>query len=253
MVTVLLFTALFVVLLGAGAAYDRYARATGRKKVRAVGFPLPWVPLIERGVPEYRRMPLDLCELVQSITFCKINDLLFDGLGRYEQLPDSIIVSVGGHVGVLHARMRIPPLPTIRIVVVGEAAEIETRLREEPERWGESTLVTEWDEQAQAARMYREERDEVISGEVARLAPELGGRLFYAGWARFMPNDSPAARERAEAVLPGCCDDPRLFAAASEVFVRAPGALLRAEPQRYAALRAFYRLDPSRWGGRRGP
>jgi Mlc titration factor MtfA (ptsG expression regulator) len=243
--TIYFFILLFLLLVG--GLINRVRYASRKKKVRAWGFPLAWLPMVERGLSVYPRLPLDLREKLQQIAFFKINDLFFDGLGVYENLPDEIKVSLGAHIGLLHANIRIPPIPSLRAVVIGTTDEIEATLATTPQAWGASVLVTAWDPAAGAARMFREERDPELIEHWNRLAPGNDGKLFFAGWARSLHNDSPRGRARATEFEPTLAENSSLFAAATEVFVQHPAHLAKHHPEIYDGLRAFYRLDPVRW------
>jgi Mlc titration factor MtfA (ptsG expression regulator) len=236
-----------LLLLLIGGISNRVRYASRKKQVRAWGFPFVWLPMLERGLAVYSRLPLDLREKLQEIAFFKINDLLFDGIGIYENLDEPIKVSIGAHIGLLHANIRIPPIPSIRTVVIGTSEAIEDSLAAGSQAWGSSVLLTAWDPQAQAARMFREERDPELFEHWKRLAPTNDGKLFFAGWARSLHSDSPRGRARAAEFDPALAEDHALFAAASEAFIRHPEHLARHHPKIYAGLRAFYRLDPVRW------
>jgi len=109
----LLCALLFLLVLG-GWIFDRWQRHRRDMRVRAVGFPLPWVPLVERGLPLYTSLPHDLREALQEKAFFKINDLYITGPGGVDEVTEDMRVSLGGHIGLLQARLRIPPVPSLR-------------------------------------------------------------------------------------------------------------------------------------------
>ncbi|MGI8605197.1 MAG: hypothetical protein ACR2OZ_19670 [Verrucomicrobiales bacterium] len=238
--------ALLACLVASGIS-NRIRRAARTKKVWAVGFPLGWLRHLDSGLSVYSRLPLDLREKLQQLAFFKINDLLFDGKGVYENLSEEIIVSLGAHLALLHANIRIPPLPSIRTVVVGTPADLEELIAASSEPLGDSVLLTAWDPEARAARMFREERDPQIKAHWQEFAPQADERLFFAGWARSLHSDSPRGRARAAEIMPDLGTNVALFAAASEAFIRHPVHLASQNPSIYDALRAFYRLDPACW------
>jgi hypothetical protein len=253
MLPVTLLTSLLAALLVAGWIGDWIKRRNRTKNVRAVGFPIPWLRLLERGLPQYRALPLDLRERLQEKAFAKLNDLAFAGANESREVTDQMRVSVCAHLCLLHARLRIPPIPAIRQVVVGSEADIAAGLEAPSCPWGASTLVTAWDPALNLARSAREERDSEIMEHWRRLRPPddrgpAAEHLYFAGWARSLYQDAvdrmPAAAERA----PELGQSDALFAAATEAFIRHPAFLLASRPSLYDGLRHFYQLDPARWG-----
>jgi MtfA peptidase len=245
-------SALIAAVLFLGWLLQRLRRAQGSARAWAVGVPREWLPLIPRVQPDYRRLPHDLQEAAQSLAFLKINDLLCDGVGRYEQLPEEIKLSQGFHCGLLHAGLVIPPIQEIRYVVVGTYDEMTAALAATPERWSESWLVTAWDETAQRARHLREEADPEVMAHFRRLLPKGPERpshehLYYAGWAESFWREEHHTAEPMLAIAPEFRTDKALFSAASEVFIRFPKTLLSQHPHLYRGLRTYYRLDPQHW------
>jgi Mlc titration factor MtfA (ptsG expression regulator) len=249
----LLCALLFLLVLG-GWIFDRWQRRRRDMRVRAVGFPLPWVPLVERGLKLYTSLPHDLREALQEKAFYKINDLYITGPGGVDEVTEDMRVSLGGHIGLLQARLRIPPVPSLRQVVVGSAAAIAAGLHAPDPPWSEGTLLAEWNPETGAARCYREERDPVLMDHWRRLgATATDGdsladdHLYFAGWAASMWADLPECRRAAIAHAPELAEKPEIFAAATEAFLRRPSSLRAAEPRLFTALKHFYLYDPSRW------
>lgn len=223
-------------------------------RVRAVGFPMRWVPLVERGLPVYRSLPHDLREALQEKAFFKINDLHFTGPGGVDEVTDEMRVSLGGHIGLLQAQLRIPPVPSLRQIVVGSASAIATALHTSDPPWSEGTLLTEWEPTVGAARCFREERDPVVMGHWRRLGaqatdgdPLADDHLYFAGWAASMWADLPVNQRAALGHAPELAGNPGLFGAATEAFLRRPSSLRAVDARLFEALKRFYLYDPSRW------
>lgn len=245
---------LLLLLVVGGWIYDRWKRRRCGMRVRAVGFPLRWVPLVERGLPVYRSLPHDLREALQEKAFFKINDLHFTGPGGVDEVTDEMRVSLGGHIGLLQAQLRIPPVPSLRQVVVGSGSSIAAALRSADPPWSEGTLLTEWEPAVGAARCYSEERDPVLMGHWRRLGAAATDRdqladdhLYFAGWAAAMWTDLPVNQQAALGHAPELAGEATLFAAATEAFLRRPSSLRAASPRLFEALKHFYLYDPSRW------
>ena len=254
MIAITLYCALLFLLVLGGWIFDRWQRRRRTMRVRAVGFPLPWVPLVERGLPVYTSLPHDLREALQEKAFFKINDLVFTGPGGIDEVTEEMRVSLGAHIGLLQARLRIPPVPSLRQVVVGAAADLAAGLQAPESSWSEGTLLAEWDTATGAARCYREERNPAITDHWKRLIARPGDtdplpdhHLYFAGWAASMWNDLPECQQSALAHAPDLAADPALFAAATEACLRRPASLQAVEPRLFTALKHFYLYDPSRW------
>lgn len=251
---VTLYCALLFLLVIGGWIFDRWQRRRRDMRVRAVGFPLRWVPLIDRGLPLYNSLPHDLREALQEKAFFKINDLAFTGPGGVDEVTDEMRVSLGCHIGLLQAQLRIPPVPSLRQVVVGPASAIEEALHSPEPPWSDGTLLAEWNPEVGAARCYREERDPAIMDHWKRLGgqatdgdPLPDSHLYFAGWAASMWTDLPECQRAALAHAPELAAEPAMFAAATEAFLRRPSCLRSAAPAVFTALKHFYLYDPSRW------
>jgi len=254
---------LLLLMVVGGWIFDRWQRHRRGMRVRAVGFPLRWVPLVERGLPIYRSLPHDLRESLQEKAFFKINDLVMTGPGGVDEVTDEMRVSVGVHIGLLQARLRIPPVPSIRQVVVGPRAALLAGEGGADSAWEVGTLLAAWEPTIGAARCLREERDERLMGHWRRLGgvgadgaaadrdPLPDDHLYFAGWAISLWNDLPECRRAALDHAPDLEGDAEQFAAATEAFVRRPSALRAAAPRVFTALAHFYLYDGSGWD--RGP
>jgi len=246
-------TLLFILVMG-GWIIDRWKRRRRDMRVRAIGFPLRWVPLVERGLPLYQSLPHDLREKLQEKAFYKINDLYITGLGGVDEVTEAMRVSLGAHLGLLQAQVRIAPVPSLRQVIVGTGPAIEAALHAPEPPWSDGTLLTEWNPVVGAARCYREERDASIMDHWRRLSAHStdgdtldDDHLYFAGWASSLWVDLPECQSAALRQAPELGAEPGLFAAASEAFLRRPGALRAVEPRLFTALMYFYLYDPSRW------
>lgn len=244
----------FLLLAGAAAGWWK-RRNTPRKRVRAVGFPLPWLPLLEEGLPVYLSLPYDLRESLQEKAFAKINDLTFTGPGGVDEVTEAMRVSLGAHLGVLHAHLRIPPIPSIRHIVVGREEDVAAEHASASAPWGDSTLLAIWEPSVGAARHFLEERDEAVMAHWRRLRgtggpPLPADHLYYAGWARSLHTDVPESLAEAAAIAPELGENAALFAAATEAFLRHPQALAQKEPALFQGLKRFYRFDPTRWNAK---
>ena len=249
---IVLLCSLLAALVVAGWILDRYKRARRTKTIRAVGFPLGWLPHIEPNFPLYRTLPYDLREAAQEKAFAKAIDFLFDGVGPYENVSDELRVSIVMRFGLLHAWLRIPPIPCLRTVAVGTADDLRSALASTPCPWSESVLVAAWDPQAKVARHLREEQDPDVMAHWRRLVPADApatdrDHLHYAGWARALRLDAEDQLVRATAVAPELGENEALFVAASEAFIRFPKPLQTTHPSLYEGLKRFYKLDPVRW------
>jgi len=253
------YAALLLLLVVGGWIFELWQRRRRGMRVRAVGFPIRWVPLVERGLPLYQSLPHDLREALQEKAFYKINDLYITGPGGVDEVTEAMRVSLGGHIGLLQAQLRIAPVPALRQVVIGSAADIEAALHAAEPTWSEGTLLAEWDPAVGAPRCYREERDPSIMDQWRRLGtgmtdgdPLPDDHLYFAGWANSLWTDLPECQRAALAHAPALGVEPGLFAAATEAFLRRPSSLRAAEPHIFTALKHFYLYDPSRWNRREG-
>ncbi len=244
----------FVALLFIGGVVDFVRRRTRTKTIRYRTWPLVWLPLIERSLPIYRRMPMDLRENLQEVAWNLSLDKLFDGLGELEEFPDKIKVSALLHAALPQLNLRIPPNPLIRVIVVGTEAELD-EARDRNPQWSDSFLLCLWDEASRTCRPLREERNELTMAAWRKFRPSTmkgpeRDHLYFAAWASALYNDRPEQLEAMASRMPELAADRAAFTGASEAFFRSPDDMATEHPAEYAALVLFYLMDPARWGRR---
>jgi hypothetical protein len=176
-----------------------------------------------------------------------------------DEVTEAMRVSVGAHIGLLQARLRIPPVPSIRQVVIGPRAALVTAEAAMDGPWPPGTLLLAWEPEIGAGRSFAEEQNDALMGHWRRLSGAASGgaardgdllddeHLYFAGWAASLWHDLPECQRAACTYAPELAGQPEYFAAATEAFLRRPSSLRAAAPSVFAALAHFYLYDPSRW------
>jgi len=243
-----------------------------RQALRERAFPDAWREFLRRSVPLYRRLlPEDREELHGHIQVL-LDEKHFEGAGGLELTEPMVLVIVAQAALLLLHRPTdyFPKLSSILVYpgeyavqheVVNEAGFVDevAELRV-GESWQLGTLVLSWDE---IERDLLGGRRNVVLHEFAHQidaengemngAPILVDQDLKRRWAEAMSDayerlvDAAERRQRTLIDPYGATNPAEFFAVATETFFLASVDLARAEPDLYAALRDYYRLDPARW------
>jgi Mlc titration factor MtfA (ptsG expression regulator) len=224
----------------------RARRAAGIWNLRYYAFPRPWLKYINRYVPLYNRLPLELRALYQDKVIQFVDAKLFRPCGSMDEVTPAEQIPIAGNACLLALNtgnaLNFPAVLTVQ-VFRHEDPDAEARI---------NCVALSWDATNHQATDPRDRDKAALVPIAAQLGWETAGKsglpeaLLLAPWARVRAEEFaqafPGVLEKAAAGEPS-----EVFGVATEMFLGAPALLQQKQPALYDCLRRFYSVDPARW------
>ncbi len=248
-------------------------RSFKRKKLIALPFPAAWESALQRNVTLYRHLPAALKQQLQADIHLFLAEKHFEGAGGLE-MSEEIRVTIAAQACMLLLNRKDRNYPGLDSIVVYPSAYVAakrvslgaTYVEESSVRLGESwhrgTVVLAWDQVQQDAH-YPESGHSVVLHEFAHQldqengrsdgVPLLENRSGYAAWARILSREylrlqQDIQHHRKSVLDPyGVTNPAEFFAVATEAFLTKPQQMQCNEPELYAELKEYYKVDPAAW------
>ena len=259
-----LIAALLILGMLAGWVWRKIGRHTGKLRVRHFAFPSAWLKILEENVPLYRRLPIDLRERLQDRVTQFVDGKRWKHCGGLAAVTDEMKVTIAGQACILLLNrdygQNFSKVLTVMVYPSASLSGDDSESALPPvDAWPSASVLLAWDEVKRTARDLRDERNEVIHEFARQLdledgkrdgMPVLWGEFQHTAWARVMSKEFfrlhiDSADNLGKKFQEG--DPGEIFAAATELFCKMPGQLLKRHPELYELLRGFYKLDPARW------
>lgn len=245
---------------------QRIGRKTGGLRVRHFAFPSRWLEILEKNVPVYRRLPVDLRDQLQDRIIQFVDGKRWKHCGGLSEVTDEMKVTIAGQACFL-LLSRGPGQTFAKVLNImiypSTAAEDGDPENALPpvESWPSSSVLLAWDSVLGSAKDLRDERNEVLHDFARQLdledgtadgKPALWDQCHHTAWARVMSHEFL----RQESIMgdvgewtgrPIKGDAAEVFAAATELFFEKPEHLKERQGELYDLLRSFYKLDPAKW------
>lgn len=248
----------------------------GSEPAESPVFQPEWLEPILTNVPLVARLPEDLRLCLQERIAWFIATIRFQGCGGLE-LTEDMILTVAAQACLLVMHREGRPYPKLKVVYLypGTFSSVQQRtdhmglvtegaVHRLGESWETGTVVLSWDSVAQGARNIFDAANVTLHEFAHQLdhedgptdgAPALPNRAAYRSWARVFQENYDDFLQQTEAgrktvIDPyGATNPPEFFATATEAFFEKPDQLHRREPDLYAELMKYYRLNPREWIG----
>ena len=269
--------AALVVFLAAGAWWVLAARRRRRLRDELMNRPLTVRQrvLVEKGLPWFRRLPVDLRARLEGAMQVFLAEKSFEACGELDEVTDEMRLVVAAQACLLivnrpgehYARLRtILVYPTAFSVPIQEPVGYDLEVVDEEERIGESwdqgSVILAWDSVLRGNANYEDGLNVVLHEFAHQLdqasgsadgAPILDRAADYRSWARVFRaaygTHVRKTKKGKETVLDeyGAEDPAEFFAVATETFFERPRELNAEYPELFRELAGFYRLDPREW------
>ena len=266
----LVFAVFAVTLIAATIFYLFFYRTWRRERELRAPFPAPWRHHLEESVPLYRQLPETLKQTLEQRVQPFLAEKGFYGCDGFE-VDDRVRVTIAGHACLLILARPYSDFDEVSSILVYPDAyhvrDIESDglvVSESNEiRAGEASsrgqVVLAWKECEEAAR-NRHSSHNVILHEFAHQLDYLDGTADGAPplsgeQARHWQTSMTHAYEHLRHTLHhhqkpwldpyGATEPAEFFAVLTEAFFQQPSHLKHEQPEVYAALQGYYRLDPT--------
>ena len=257
-----LYLSMGVLLAVMGGAWlgQRVRRSRGRLRVRHFAFLPSWLEVLERNVPLYGQLPLDLRVRLQDRMIGFMDGKRWKHCGGLGEVTDEMKVTIAGQACLLELGRGVSEdyARILNVLVYPWSGSVGGGGGLPPvEAWPSASVLLGWEAGMRRGRDLRDEGNEVLAAvgeEMGLQGVGSGGRAWgegcqYSAWARVMSGRFAGGAALGAALggrLAGGAV-AEVFAAATELFFEWPGAFLGRCPEGYEQLRAFYKLDPARW------
>lgn len=245
-----------------------------RSSVRLPTDPIPeaWPKLIAEKVPLAARLPAPDQERLGRLMLLFLRDVPIEGCAGLE-ITEEIRVTIAAQACLLLLSMPYPRYTRVRRVLVypsafvpkivelpysGEVVRPEVPLR--GQAWTSGVVVLGWDAVEQDTRVSTD-GENVILHEFAHMLDAEDGSLdgipvvesgsAYGAWAHLVSTQFAnhlARVERGESTVLdpyGAENRAEFFAVATEAFFEKSAKLRKAQPELYALLVDFFKIDPA--------
>lgn len=257
---------LLLLVMAVARIHQRIGRRTGGLRVRHFAFPAKWLEILEKNVPLYRRLPVDLRDQLQDRVIQFVDGKRWKHCGGLESVTDEMKVTIAGQACFLLLNKGYGRnfSKVLNVLVYPSAnpdlADGESILPP-VEAWPSSSVLLAWDDVKKTARDLRDERNEVLHEFARQLdledgrmdgKPILWDQCQHTAWARvmskeFLKHEATAGTAGGLATRLKAGDPAEVFAASTELFFEMPDHLKQRHPSIYDLLCSFYKLDPARW------
>ena len=265
-----LFAICLIVVVGERVRLKRW----GKRPV-PMFVPRHWREILEKKMPMFLRLPLDLQEELLERILMFVEDKDFEACGGLDRVTEEMEVVIAGYAQVLqlnksrqfYARLRSILIYPDTFVVDdddddGGGLEDEVRVGES---WETGSVILSWravedigkdGHETDGKNVAIHEFAHQIDQEFADVpgVPILDAGVSYREWAKVLREnfeDLQKAIERGEKTdldEYGAEDAAEFFSVVTEAFYEDSVALQEKRPELYSVLCRFYKMDPARWG-----
>lgn len=236
----------------------------------ALEFKPEWLVYLKQNVPLYETFPHEVQHILRKKITRLIGKTHFEGCGGLA-LTDEIVLTIAAQACILIVHQTGEPYPNLRSVLVYPSAFRSIQQEVGPggvvherdvvrlgESWRNGTVILAWDSVLRGA-CNRFDGHNVTFHEFAHQldqadgvtdgVPHLANRNAYQTWANVLQDDFEELVSKAErgkkTVMNhyGATNKAEFFAVATEAFFEKPRQLQRKQPELYALLKDFYRVD----------
>jgi MtfA peptidase len=265
---------LLIAALGAGIALAFGLPGWRLKRALARPFPAPWLAVLERNVPVYKRMSGDLQQQMRQRVQQFLYQKKFIGCAGLE-VDDEMRVTIAGLASLLVLNRPSRVYPELHTVLVYpsaffvprkqvDEAGVVTEERQDllGESWGDGRVILSWDHVQRGASDWSDGQNVVLHEFAHQLdsesgsnngAPYLGSTANYRTWSEVLSRDFANLRYDAmtsqHSVMDhyGATNPAEFFAVATETFFEKPWQMAERHAALFAELFKYYRVDPRAW------
>jgi len=267
---------LIIVIALAAASWIAWRGMKARRRAGLLASPLSPErrAIAEASLPLFGKLPGDLRTRLEGLINLFLHDVIFIGQDGLE-ITDEMRVTIAGQAALLIVNKENRWFKTLETILVypsdfkskisrrDGALHTEHDQVRSGESWDRGPVVLSWDSTAYGAFIPHDGQNVVLHEFAHQLdqqtgttdgAPLLDKTHKASEWAKVLSAayermTEDLARGRETFLDPyGATAPAEFFAVATEYFFEKPEALKDHEPELYAQLAKYYRLDPAGWG-----
>ena len=255
----------FVVAIVGWFVVKRLRRNACRVRLLAAGIPAEWIGIIEANIPIYGKLPGELKSQLGGLVNVFLAEKRFEGCGGQE-ITDEVRVTVAAQACMLLLNRQTKYYPKLKTIYVYPhtyvAKDGDVKGARLGESWQNGPVVLAWNSVTGGARNIHDGKNVVFHEFSHRLdqedgeadgAPILENRSCYKTWASVLGEEYDAlqnkTRRRRKSVINkyGATNPAEFFAVATEAFFEKPKQMNKKQPELYAELKSYYKMDPLNW------
>ncbi|MEP5567860.1 MAG: M90 family metallopeptidase [Halioglobus sp.] len=266
-------TAVFLLIVSAGAGLFVYQTFLRDKWIRRKPFPADWQAILAGSLPIYSTLGADQQRKLQQLIQLFIARKKFYGCAGLT-ITDEIRITIAGQACLLLLNKGWQTYPKLLSVLVYPSAFRAQRQQMQDdgtvamaghdllgESWSNGKVILSWDDVEKGVSDFSDGHN-VVLHEFAHQLDGLSGSTngapplrsnSYQSWARVFTENFEDLRHRSQHGLAtvmdqyGTTNPAEFFAVATEAFFEQPRQLHKVRPELFAELQAYYRLDPREW------
>lgn len=250
--------------------YPRYKR----KKIDTTPFPAPWLHIVRRNLPIYKRMWPDQQRELRQLIKRFVDSKDFVGCAG-QSITDEIRITIAAHACLLLVGRPNHQYQDLRsILVYPSGFKVSHEKHDEfglvtagehfliGESWSNGKLILAWDSVQASVRDFADGHNVVLhefahqldhESGVTNGAPLLYHKGAYGDWARIFSEEfnqlqeASAADQHTLIDTYGASNPAEFFAVVTETFYERPHELSARHSALFEQLKSYYRVDPREW------
>lgn len=251
-----------------------YWRELQRNKIKKQPFKKQWRKIIQRRMPYFQKMPVDLQLQLKQLIQVFLAEKKFIGRNGVV-ITDEIKVTIAAQACLLLLNRKTDMYPKLQSILVypqgfiKEQQSVHTGGVHHTERttligesWEFGTVVLSWQDTVAGAQIPDDGSNVVIHEFAHQLdqetgfangAPILGKTQSYQAWSSTLSEQFDKLQQQAKQGEPslfdyyGATNPAEFFAVASEVFFEQAKPLYLLYPALYKQFKLYYHVDPVNW------
>jgi Mlc titration factor MtfA (ptsG expression regulator) len=251
-------------------------KTTRRNRLQTQPFPAPWLAILQRNVPYYRRLTVSEREELRGDIQVFIAEKNFEGCGGLE-ITEEIKITIAAYACILLLNRQHNYYPRLQSILVYPDAYPAAVRRMAPgniaiegheiragESWRNGVVVLSWNHVLRRPSAVPEGRNVAFHEFAHQIdqengfvdgAPGLSTSSQYAAWARVLGGEFATLSQQMAADQPtlidkyGATEPAEFFAVVTEYFFEKSQELQQRHPELYEELRRFYHQDPAKTDG----
>jgi len=243
-------------------------------RIRRQPIPPEWLNTIERRLPFYRNLPVNLQQQLQERVKIFIADKNFVGCAG-QHVDDEIRVTVAAQACLLLLNRNTDCYRELRSILIYPSTFVARREVQDElglvsidsaellgESWEQGKVILAWDSVEKGVHDLQDGHNVVLHEFAHQLdhqsgatngAPVLSARGAYRSWSHVLSREFEELQENyrtgRESLLDyyGATNPAEFFAVATETFFERPAQMRHRHRELYNELTEFFRVDPVQW------